>query len=76
MRVTSGGRTLVRQITAGDGYQASNQRQLIFGLGEIEHPDEVVIEWPSGLRQQFRGVPGDIEFLVIEGRSPLVRIPQ
>ncbi len=34
VEVKSGDRTWTRQLTAGDGYQACNERRLVFGLGE------------------------------------------
>lgn len=37
-----------KQLVAGDGYQASNQRLLQFGLGESQEVSEVIVRWPSG----------------------------
>jgi len=73
VRVQAGGRTRMQQITAGDGYYASNQKQLIFGLGGSESVDELVVRWPSGFEQRFSGIPVDREFLLVEGRSELDR---
>lgn len=67
--VTSKIGTRVRQLTAGDGYQASNQRLLVFGLGEHAEIDGLEIRWPSGLRQSFDEVPADCEMILVEGRS-------
>ena len=64
-------RTFVRQLSAGDGYMASNQRLLTFGLGEERHIDVLVIRWPSGLEQQFNDLSADRELLFIEGHSHL-----
>ena len=75
VRVTAAGRTRMQQITAGDGYYASNQKQLIFGLAEADSIDELQIRWPSGLEQNFTRVPADREFLLVEGRGQLHRLP-
>ncbi|MCY2993703.1 MAG: FG-GAP-like repeat-containing protein [Planctomycetota bacterium] len=69
VRLTAAGRTLVRQLTAGDGFQASNERQLIFGLGPQNQIGELRVVWPSGLQQIFRDVPVDRHLLLIEGRA-------
>lgn len=69
------GRSLVKQLTAGDGYQASNQRQLVFGLADDESVDELQIRWPSGREQRFQQVSGDCEYLLVEARPNLVRLP-
>jgi len=63
------GQTLVRQMIAGDGYQASNQRSLVFGLGDVEQIEALEVKWPSGLRQQFEEVVVDQEIHLIEGKS-------
>ncbi len=59
----------VRQQTAGDGYQASNERQLIFGLGYTAAPVTVHIMWPSGTMQTWQHVPVDSELILVEGDS-------
>lgn len=70
--VRTEGRQLVRQLTAGDGYHASNQRQLMFGLGSQEQIEELRVDWPSGLQQHFDTLSGDARILVIEGRTHVV----
>ena len=74
VRLRVGGQTFVQQLTAGDGYQASNQRQLIFGLGTNDAVDEILIQWPSGLEQRFATPPINTEILAIEGFDQLVQI--
>lgn len=68
-------RSRFRQLTAGDGYMASNERQLVFGLGEARKADTVTIRWPSGLEQRFTEVEADCHWLAIEGRQSLQRMP-
>jgi tetratricopeptide (TPR) repeat protein len=66
-------RKMTQQLTAGDGYQASNQRQLVFGVGPDQHV-EVSVRWPSGIQQTFSDVETDLTWIVIEGRG-LYRLP-
>lgn len=73
--VNAAGRKLMQQITAGDGYYASNQKQLIFGLGECDKIAELQVRWPSGLLQRFEDVSADQELLLIEGSAKLHRQP-
>lgn len=75
VRVTVGGRTVVKQLTAGDGFECSNQRQLIFGLANAESVDEIRIRWPGGAEQTFRDVPINREVLFVEGRATAYSIP-
>jgi hypothetical protein len=68
-RVVTNGRTLVRQLTAGDGYQASNERRLVFGLGTDARIDKLTVQWPSGHLQSFPDVPSNSELLLVEQRD-------
>lgn len=65
----AGNSTLIRQLTAGDGYQASNERRLVFGLGEATRVTDLEIRWPSGIMQNFEDLPADAEYLFVERRS-------
>lgn len=67
--VHAGDTPLVRQLTAGDGFQASNQRQLTFGLGRQSQVGRIVVQWPSGVKQEIEDVPAGIELLIVEGRT-------
>ena len=72
VRVTASGRTQTRQLVAGDGFYASNQRLLVFGLGDQQVVERLEIMWPGGSRQVFDDVPADTEQVVVEGRESLV----
>ena len=76
VKLTAGGRTRTKQLTGGDGYQASNHRQLLFGLGDSVTVDELSVRWPSGREQSIQNVPADTEYLLVEGRAELARIPK
>jgi len=69
------GRSLYRQQTAGDGYMASNQRQLIFGTGDQTAVGPLEVRWPSGRVDSFPTLPVDCELLLVEGRAP-IRVPR
>jgi len=60
-------RTITRQLTAGDGYQASNERRLVFGLSDSASVKRIDIAWPSGELDSFADLKADAEYLVIEG---------
>jgi hypothetical protein len=73
--IQCGGRTQVRQLVGGSGFHASNQRQLVFGLGPTDRVDKMTVFWPSGLTQEFSDVPVETELILIEGGSRLERLP-
>lgn len=66
-------REWTRQLTAGDGYHASNERRIEFGLGDIDEPVDVAIHWIGGDVAHFVQVPAKGEYLAIQGRSDLLK---
>ncbi|MFG0333717.1 MAG: CRTAC1 family protein, partial [Maioricimonas sp. JB049] len=67
--VKAGDRERSRTLLAGDGYMASNERVLQFGLGAAESTT-VRIEWPSGRVTVLEDVPVDVTLELVEG-SPV-----
>lgn len=66
--VKAGDRTWTQQLTAGDGYHASNERKLHFGLGAASTIDEVKVQWLSGESVDLKDLRVDAEWLLIEGQ--------
>ncbi|MGH7137486.1 MAG: CRTAC1 family protein, partial [Pirellulales bacterium] len=64
-----------RQLAAGDGYMASNQRQVVFGLGRTDRIDRLIVDWPGGTHQEWRQLTVDRETIAVEGREELVEVP-
>lgn len=68
--VTQSGRKTVQQITSGDGYQCSNDRELHFVV-EDTAIDEIRIDWPSGRSEVVRDPPhGKTITIVEQGQTP------
>ncbi len=69
VEVTAGGRTQVREITAGDGMMAhSHALEAHFGLG-TETSADVAIFWPSGEVTTVAGVAASQRVTVVEGEG-------
>ena len=51
------GESWTQQLTAGDGYMACNQRELLFGLGKETTLTEVTVKWPSGMVERYTDLP-------------------
>ena len=65
----------VHFLTAGDGYMASNQRQLVIGLGARKRVKSLLVEWPSGETTKITDVAADGELVIVEGRARAMRLP-
>ena len=71
---TIGSSQLMHQLTAGDGYQCSNERRIHIGCGTAEKIDQLSVTWPSGAKQVFENVPTSLSVTLIEGReTPVIR---
>ncbi len=68
-------RVITRQLTAGDGYQASNERLLVFGLADSQTVKSVEIRWPVGTKDVIAGLKIGHEYLIIEGTGGALRLP-
>jgi hypothetical protein len=67
-------RSWTQQLTAGDGFLSSNQRELIFGLGEQSEVTEVEVHWPWGKSQIFDNVGVDQRWLFVQHRLKAVKL--
>ena len=67
--VEAGGLHRVRQLTAGDGYLATNERILVFGLGPHRVVDRISVRWPNGRRETFEHLAADQEVKIVEGHG-------
>lgn len=57
-----------QQLTAGDGYQASNEKQLLFPISRQEQ-GEIHVSWPSGHIDRWAAISGNSEYIGVEGHS-------
>lgn len=74
IRVVAGDRTITRQVIAGDGFAASNERKIVVGMGSADHASKVQVRWPSGKEQHFQDLSAEHEWVLLEGRSNPVAI--
>jgi enediyne biosynthesis protein E4 len=56
VRVTSGGRTQVREINPYGSYLSTSDMRLYIGLGQATKVDRLEITWPSGRKQAVEDV--------------------
>lgn len=61
------------QVTAGDGYESTNERCVEIGLGQADRVKSVEIRWPSGTKSHFADVAAERIWLAIEGAASLIK---
>ena len=62
-----------RRGSGGGSYNSTNDTRLHFGLGNDATMKQVEVIWPSGMRQEFRDIPGDTIYEIKEG-EPIRKI--
>ncbi|MBV9339426.1 MAG: tetratricopeptide repeat protein, partial [Acidobacteria bacterium] len=60
----------VRALAAGSGFLSQHSKELFFGLGHATGGVEASVRWPSGLVQEFHGLPLNHRILFEEGAEP------
>ena len=65
--VTAGGKTQLREQNGGvHRYWGQNDQRLHFGLGANDNVSEIVVSWPSGIRQRITGRAADRVLTIVE----------
>jgi tetratricopeptide (TPR) repeat protein len=67
VEVVTKNRRWTRQLVAGDGYMASNERLLQFGLSDAATVTEMRVTWTSGSTAVFHDLPTDVTIELVEG---------
>ncbi len=58
---------LVRHAHADGSYASASDPRVIFGLGESPETGEVLVRWPDGRRETFRGLHADVYTTLRQG---------
>lgn len=66
IRISVNGKVLHNHVSFCSGYASSSAGPVHFGLGSNDRVDLIEIAWPSGRRQELRGVPADQVLKVTE----------
>lgn len=56
-----------RHLEAGTGFCSQHSKEIFFGLGKTSGSIDAHIRWPSGLLQEFRGLPVNHRVEIAEG---------
>jgi len=75
LRLTTGSRTQVREVTSGSSYLGQNDLRLHVGLGAATTADRLEIRWPSGRTDVVQQVAADQRIVIREGEGIVDRAP-
>jgi enediyne biosynthesis protein E4 len=73
VRIFYGGLTQSRLVKGGSSYLSQSELPVTFGLGKRDRVDRVVIQWPSGRTEEYKGLAAGraYECLESKGITPL-----
>ena len=69
VRVFLGGTSQSRMVKTGSSYLSQSELPVTFGVGRRDAVDRVVIDWPSGRTEEFKGVQAGRAYECTEGKG-------
>jgi hypothetical protein len=69
VRIFHGGISQMRVVRSGSSYLSQSERALTFGVGKAEQVDRVMVEWPSGISQEFTKISTKYGHQLTENRG-------
>jgi enediyne biosynthesis protein E4 len=69
LKLTVGGKVLMRHVKAGSSYQGQNDLRVHFGLANAQQADRLEILWPSGSLDTVEAIKANQIVTVTEGRG-------
>ena len=69
VRVFAQGQQQTRMVRSGSSYLSQSELPVTFGLGKLEQIERVVIDWPSGRSEEYKGLKAGKMFQVIESKG-------
>lgn len=62
-------------VKSDSSYLSSSDCRVTFGVGPQRHIKRVVVEWPSGLRQELGMLEADRTYAIEDGKGTIEDIP-
>ncbi len=59
------------QVGIGDPTKSFSSKNLFFGIGQATHVDSIIVDWPSGIKQDTLHVKANQQITLVEPRFPL-----
>jgi enediyne biosynthesis protein E4 len=75
LKLTVGGKVLVRDVKAGSSYLSQNDMRVHFGMGSAARAERLEIRWPSGATDVLQDLEGNQILTISEGQGMTSRTP-
>lgn len=69
VRIISDGLSQTRVVKSGSSYLSQSELPVTFGVGKRDRVDRVVVDWPSGRTEEFKGLAAGRSYECVEGKG-------
>ena len=69
VRVFAGDQKYWRMVKTGSSYLSQSELPLTFGLGPRERAERVIVEWPSGAKEEITNLAAGQSYEITEGKG-------
>jgi len=69
VRVFAGGQQQTRMVRTGSSYLSQSELPVTFGMGKLDQIERVLIDWPSGKSEEYKGLKAGKTFQVTENKG-------
>ena len=69
VRIECGGVHQSRMVKSGSSYLSQSELPVTFGLGKRDQIDRVVIQWPGGRSEEYKGLAAGKAYQCVEGKG-------
>jgi hypothetical protein len=69
VRIEAGGVQQTRMVRGGSSYLSQSELPVTFGLGKRDQADRILISWPGGRLEEFRGLAAGKTYECIESKG-------
>jgi enediyne biosynthesis protein E4 len=69
VRVFANGQQQTRMVRSGSSYLSQSELPVTFGLGTTEKIERVVVDWPSGRKEEYKQLGAGKTFQIVEGKG-------
>jgi enediyne biosynthesis protein E4 len=70
VKITTANGIQFNEATTAVGYNSSSDKRVYFGLGNATVVDRIELAWPTGVKQEIKGVMADQILTIIESDRP------
>jgi hypothetical protein len=74
VEVEYAGKRQVHRVTGGGSYLSASDRRILAGLGPARRVERVTVRWPSGRKQEWRGLAAGAWYRLHEGRAAAEKV--